>query len=154
MCVCVCVCARARARVCTCEHLCMSKCLYMHMSARSQVSQGKAEDISEPPIGCPLLERTALERGPCVCVCVCVCVYRSALSRSLVSNSETPWKPSRLLRPWDFPNKNTGMGCHFLFQRVLQGIFLTQGLNPHLLHWQADSLLQSHREVPITAQQG
>ena len=28
------------------------------------------------------------------------------------------------------------MDCHFL----LQEIFLTQGLNPHLLHWQADSL--------------
>ena len=27
------------------------------------------------------------------------------------------------------------MGCHFL----LQGIFPTQGSNPHLLHWQADS---------------
>ena len=29
----------------------------------------------------------------------------------------------------DSPGKNTGMGCHFL----LQGIFPTQGLNPHLL---------------------
>ena len=29
-----------------------------------------------------------------------------------------------------FPGKNTGVGCHFL----LQGIFLTQGLNPGLLH--------------------
>jgi len=28
------------------------------------------------------------------------------------------------------------VGCHALFQ----GIFLTQGLNPHLLHWQAGSL--------------
>ena len=28
------------------------------------------------------------------------------------------------------------MGCHAL----LQGIFPTQGLNPHLLHWQAGSL--------------
>ena len=37
--------------------------------------------------------------------------------------------------PWDFPGKNTGVGCHFL----LQGIFLTQGSNPHLLHWQVDS---------------
>ena len=38
-------------------------------------------------------------------------------------------KPTRLLCPW------TGMSCHFL----LQGIFLTQGLNPRLLsllHWQ------------------
>ena len=32
------------------------------------------------------------------------------------------------------------MGCHFL----LQGIFLTQGLNPRLLHWQADSLPLCH----------
>ena len=38
-----------------------------------------------------------------------------------------------------FSGKNTGMGCHAL----LQGIFLTQGLNPHLLHllqWRAGSL--------------
>ena len=28
------------------------------------------------------------------------------------------------------------MGCHFLLQRI----FLTQGLNLHLLHWQVDSL--------------
>ena len=32
--------------------------------------------------------------------------------------------------PWDSPGKNTGVSCHFL----LQGIFLTQGLNPGLLH--------------------
>ena len=31
--------------------------------------------------------------------------------------------------------KPTGVGCHFL----LQGIFPTQGWNPHLLHWQAGS---------------
>ena len=45
-------------------------------------------------------------------------------------------RPARFLWPWDFPGKNTGVDCHFL----LQGIFLTQGWNPHLLHWQADSL--------------
>ena len=41
--------------------------------------------------------------------------------------------------PWNSPGKNTGEGSHFL----CQGIFLTQGLNLHLLHllhWQADSL--------------
>ena len=46
---------------------------------------------------------------------------------------------ARLLCPWDSPGKNTGVGCRFL----LQGIFLSQGLNQnflHLLHWQADSL--------------
>ena len=39
-------------------------------------------------------------------------------------------EPARLLCPWDFPAKNTGVGCHLL----LQGIFLTQGLNPGLPH--------------------
>ena len=26
-------------------------------------------------------------------------------------------KPTRLLRPWDFPGKSTGVGCHFLLRR-------------------------------------
>ena len=34
------------------------------------------------------------------------------------------------------PGKNAGVGCHF----PLQGIFPTQGLNPHLLYRQAGSL--------------
>ena len=60
---------------------------------------------------------------------------------SVVSNSLQPFglQPTRLLCPWDSPGKNTGMRCHFL----LQGIFLTQGLNPCLLHlllWQGVSL--------------
>ena len=38
---------------------------------------------------------------------------------------------TRLLCPWDFPGKNTRVGCHFL----LQGIFPTQGSNPGLLHY-------------------
>jgi len=35
--------------------------------------------------------------------------------------------PARLLHPWDFTGKNTGVGCCFL----LQGIFPTQRSNPH-----------------------
>ena len=27
-------------------------------------------------------------------------------------------KPTRLPRPWDSPGKNTGVGCHFLLQRM------------------------------------
>ena len=37
--------------------------------------------------------------------------------------------PARLLCPWDSPGKNTGVGSH----AFLQGIFLTQGLNPRLM---------------------
>ena len=39
-------------------------------------------------------------------------------------------QPTRLPHPWDSPGKNTGVGCHFLLQRI----FPTQGSNPHLLH--------------------
>ena len=39
-------------------------------------------------------------------------------------------QPARLLSPWDSPGKNIGVGCRF----PLQGIFLTQGSNLHLLH--------------------
>ena len=44
----------------------------------------------------------------------------------------TEWSSSKLLCPWDFLGKNSGMSCHFL----LQGIFPPQGLN---LLSQADS---------------
>ena len=35
-----------------------------------------------------------------------------------MSDSVRPHRPqpSRLPRPWDFPGKNTGVGCHFLLQ--------------------------------------
>ena len=38
--------------------------------------------------------------------------------------------PARVLCWWNFPGKNTGVGCHFL----LQGIFPTPGSNPGLWH--------------------
>ena len=127
-------------------------------------------------------------------------------SRSVMSDSQRPHglQPTRLLHPWDFPGKSTGVGCHCLtnivhrhiyyiwyeyvnflqnslFSRtvvsvwlfatpwsvahqaplsmdfsgkntgggclfLLQGIFPTQGSNPHLLHWQED--WQGSRWIP------
>ena len=74
---------------------------------------------------------------------VCVCV----LSHEAVSDSFEPHglQPSRLLHAWNFPGKNTGAGCHFL----LQGNFLIQGSNLHLLCRQAGSLLLSHQGSPL-----
>ena len=48
---------------------------------------------------------------------------------SLMSKSVQPygWQSTRLLSCWDSP-AYTGVGCHYL----LQGIFLTQKLNPSL----------------------
>ena len=66
---------------------------------------------------------------PSSCVHACLVIQ---------SDSLQPYRlqPARFFCPWDFPGKNTGVGCHFL----LQGIFPTQGLNPCLLHCEADSL--------------
>ena len=50
-------------------------------------------------------------------------------------------QPARLLCPWDSPSKNTGVGCHFL----LQGIFLTQGLNLGLPHCRQMLYCLSHQ---------
>ena len=54
--------------------------------------------------------------------------------------------------PWNSPGKNTGVGCHAL----LQGIFPTQGLNPHLLSLMSPALaagfflpLSTTSKVPI-----
>ena len=76
-----------------------------------------------------------------------ICVHRAdSLGDTAEMNTMTLcdpvdcMKPAGFLCPWDFPGKNTGAGCHFL----LQGIFLTQGSNSSLCHWQADSLPLSH----------
>ena len=58
-----------------------------------------------------------LSRFSCVQLCDC---------RVTVSGLQ----PTRLLHPWDFPGKSTGVDCHFLLQRT----FPTQGSNPGLLH--------------------
>ena len=52
------------------------------------------------------------------CACACACM----LSRSVVSSSLRShglW-PSRLLYRWDFPGKNTRVGCHFLLYPASQ----------------------------------
>ena len=56
-----------------------------------------------------------------------MCVSGSVVSDSLQPHGH---QPTRLLCPWDFPGKNTGVGTHSFLQRI----FLTQKSNPHLLH--------------------
>ena len=53
-------------------------------------------------------------------------------------------QPTRILCPWDPPGNTSGLGCHFLLQRI----FPTQELNLCLLHWQVDSLPLSHQKSP------
>ena len=82
----------------------------------------------------------------CVCMCMCCVLSCSFMSDSLWSHE---LQATGLLCPWDFPGKNSGVGCHAL----LQGIFPSQGSNSsllHLQHWQAGSLPHSHLGSPHT----
>ena len=57
-------------------------------------------------------------------------------------------QPARLLCPWDSSDKNTGVGCHFLFQ----GIFPTQASDLCLLdflHCRQILYPLTHQESPI-----
>ena len=52
-----------------------------------------------------------------------------------------------LLHPWDFPGKSTGVGCHFLLQRI----FPTQGSNLGLLHCRKMLYCLNHKGSPAAA---
>ena len=75
-------------------------------------------------------------------------MHAYVLNHSVVSDSlhSCRLQPASLLCPWDFPGKNTGVGCYALLKRI----FLTQRLNLSLVapELQAGSLPLSHRENP------
>ena len=61
----------------------------------------------------------------------------------------TPWTVAQQATlSMGFPRQEYSIGCH----AFLQGIFLTQGSNPCLTHWQADSLPLSHQGMPCRLQ--
>ena len=54
-------------------------------------------------------------------------------------------EPTRLLSPWGFLGKNTGVHCH----TILQGIFVTQGLNSSFPHCRQILYHLGHQGFPI-----
>ena len=107
--------------------------------------------VINPHISVFATHGTKLEEPICVFVCVCLWHFliprmkkeqkrtqRSSLIAiscclvaKLFKSFVTLWTlgPARVLCSWDFPGKNAAVNFHSL----LQGIFPTQGLNPHLL---------------------
>ena len=84
-------------------------------------------------------------------------LVKKAKSLSRVRLFVTSWAVActRLLRPWDFLGKSTGVCCHFL----LQGIFPTKGSNPglphcrqmlyHLSHWGRSHFVKTSNQIPV-----
>ena len=76
-------------------------------------------------------------------------------SRSVVSDSLRPHglQPTRLLHPWDFPGKSTGVGCHCLLRKMVIHL-----CNVSLLLWTPRGCfiswsLNLYRHVPWMDQQ-
>ena len=67
----------------------------------------------------------------------------SALSYLVMSNfcGLMECSPDRILCPWNFPGKNSGASCHFLFQVI----FLTQESNSGLLRIVGTQILPSEK---------
>ena len=51
-----------------------------------------------------------------ICTSYTLCLVASVMSNSVQLHR---LQPTRLLCPWDFPGKNTGVGCHFLLHPIL-----------------------------------
>ena len=62
-----------------------------------------------------------------------LCMRAKSLPLCLTLCDPLDCSPPRLLCPWDFPGKNTGVGCHALLQGSRLRLLC-------LLHWQVDSL--------------
>ena len=88
----------------------LSECIQLHLTTGS------------------LAGKTASQVNACFCQVPRLLVTNLSLDSSFSSVAFLPHQ-NRLLCPWDFQGKNTGVGCHALFQ----GIFPTQGSNLHLL---------------------
>ena len=102
-------------------------------------------------VACKVRRELCLRPAPYCCqlCCLflpCVCAWSvSCVQLFLTPSTVAPSPPVRLLCPWNSPGKNTGVGCHFLLQRI----FLTQGWNLRLLHRQPRSLQSKPPGKPI-----
>ena len=102
-----------------CLFVCFSPCKSVPLSKKcSNISQeahmkysGKARSASRASVNCDT--KAAAGSGLVVQSCLTLLQLHSL-------------EPARLLCPWDFLGKNTGVGCHFL----LQGTLLSAGIEP------------------------
>ena len=102
---------------------------------RVRVRPQRESSIWVTPLWSGIWER---ERDPVGCALLC---RKHAQLLSHVQLFATPGTAAHLAPlSWNFPGKNTRVGCHFL----LQGIFPPQRLNLRLLNLQVDFLPLSH----------
>ena len=127
----------AKSRNCMCPQSCLALCKaplsmgFFRKEYWSRLPFPSPRDLLNPRIkpGSPALQADSLLSKPSGKPYYCIKWVKSLSHARLFM---TPWivAYTKLLCPWDFQGKSTGVGCHFL----LQGIFPTQGSNPGLSH--------------------
>ena len=81
-----------------------------------------------------------------ICILCCAVLYLVA-QLCLTLSDPMDCSPPGCSVHLDSPDKNTGVGCHALLQRI----FPIQGLNPGLLHCRQILYHLNHQESPLCA---
>ena len=100
-------------------------------------------------IECELLSGASLSSMH-LFICCCLVVQLSLTFCDPPTPTPTlAMEPTRLLCPWNFPGKNTGLGSHFLLQEIFPSPALTGGVfttgppgKPYLLTQPSQLLLE------------
>ena len=82
-----------------------------------RLAESSFPEVEMPTMGSLTVHCEAESYSVCVCVCVCICVCVRAQTCLALCD---PMEPTRLPCPWNFPGKNTGVGCHFLSQGIFK----------------------------------
>ena len=106
-----------RNRTCVSRFSCITGGFFTYTAKSLQSCPILCNPIDGSPPGSPIpgiLQEITLEW-------VAISLYNAwkwKWSRSVVSDSSGPHglQPTRLLHPWDFPGKSTGVGCHCLLR--------------------------------------
>ena len=67
-----------------------------------------------------------------------ITVYKNVCSAVADSLGPHGLQPSRLLRPWDFPGKSTGVGCHCLWVLILACVCVLSRARLFATAWTVD----------------
>ena len=81
----------------------------------SATRRAAARGSRAPPTAAGRPQRPLPDKPACSRLLGCCCCVASVVTDSVRPHRR---QPTRLPRPWDSPGKNTGVGCHFLLQRV------------------------------------
>ena len=114
---------------------------------KKRYAVGKVYETDDFHLQEPLSQFSEVSSQLCFITSVSWFLLKASVSHSVVSDSLWPQglNPASLFCPWNSLGKNSGVGCHFLLQRI----FLIQEWNPDLLLCRQIFYIQIHQGSPF-----